>query len=81
LNGRQKRTHRRALDTLPDGTMIVVNGEPYAVRGRHLLRWTPTGYAGAQTRPRAGEADVLTPPSILAVLAAGYAPLWHSSVT
>ena len=79
LNGQEKRTHQRALDDLPDGAMIVRDGEAYAVRGLRLLRWTPPGYQGAQPRPRGIAVDVLTPPSILAVLARGYAPRWHPS--
>ena len=79
LNGREKRIHRRALDVLPDGAMIVRAGEAYAVRGRRLLRWTPAGYQGAETRPPGLLVDVLTPPSILAVLSRGYAPRWHPS--
>ena len=41
LNGKEKRTHRRPLDELPDGAMVVRDGEPYAVRGDKLLRWSP----------------------------------------
>jgi len=79
LAGKAKRTHRRSLDDLPDGAMIARGGEAYAVRGGRLLCWTPSGYRDAQRRPRGLEVDVLTPPSILAVLARGYAPRWHES--
>ena len=79
LDGKAKRIHRRAIDGLPDGTMIALGGDAFAVRGNRLLRWTPSGYAGAKPRPRKVAVDVLTPPSILAVLAAGYRPLWHPS--
>jgi hypothetical protein len=79
LIGRAKRTHRRALDALPDGAMIAIEGEAFAVRANQLLRWTPAGYADAQARPRGIDVDVLTPPSMLAVLTAGYTPLWHDS--
>jgi hypothetical protein len=79
LNGKAKRMHRRKLDTLPDGAMVVFDGESLAVRGKRLLRWTPSGYAGSKPRQRGIEVDVLTPPSILAVLARGYAPIWHPS--
>jgi hypothetical protein len=79
LDGRAKRTHRRMLDMLPDGAMIARGADAFAVRGHRLLRWTPSGYAEAQPRPRGIDADVLTPPSILAVLAAGFQPLWHES--
>lgn len=79
LDGKAKRLHRRAVDSLPDGAMISLDGEAYAVRGNRLLRWTPAGYAGSRVRARGAQADVLTTPSILAVLAKGYAPLWHPS--
>lgn len=79
LSGKTKRTHRRKLDTLPDGAMVAFSGEAFAVLGKRLLRWTPMGYMEAIPRPRGIEADVLTPPSILAVLKRGYVPLWHLS--
>ncbi len=77
LNGREKRTHRSKLDHLPDGAMIVVAGSVFAVRGNSLLRWTPKGYDLRKCQPRGITADVLTPPSIVAVLKAGYRPAWH----
>jgi hypothetical protein len=79
LDGKAKRAHRRKLDTLPDGAIIVRAGEAFAVRGKHLLPWTPSGYGRLRRRPQRIEVDVLTPPSIVAVLAAGYTPLWHPS--
>lgn len=79
LAGKDKRMHRRSIDELPDGTMVAMGGDAFAVRDQRLLHWTPTGYAGARTRPRGGQVDLLTPPSILAVLSHGYAPLWHPS--
>lgn len=79
LDGKQKRTHRAKLDTLPDGAMIALDGGAFALRGPHLLRWTPSGYADKRARPRGLAMDVLTPPSMLTVLSRGYAPLWHAS--
>ncbi len=79
LDGKAKRLHRRMIDSLPDGAMIALGGDAFAVRGKHLLRWTPSGYGHARPRPRGAQVDVLTPPSIIAVLAAGYTPLWHPS--
>ena len=81
LAGKAKRLHARKIDTLPDGAMIARGGDAFAVRGERLLRWTPSGYDEPRQRPRSGEVDVLTPPSILAVLQRGYAPLWHPSVS
>jgi hypothetical protein len=80
LDGRAKRLHRRTIDSLPDGAMIVLDGKPFAVRGDHLLRWTPARYEPPQQRPRGVTVEVLTPPSILAVLTRGYAPRWHARV-
>jgi hypothetical protein len=79
LSGKAKRLHRRDVDTLPDGAMIVLNGEVFAVRADQLLPWTPSGYGSARPRPHAQEVEVLTPPSILAALARGYRPHWHPS--
>ncbi len=59
--------------------MIAIDGEAFAVRGKYMLRWTPSGYGPPVARPRGIDVDVLTPPSIVAVLKAGYAPLWHLS--
>ena len=79
LDGKAKRIHRRSLDSLPDGAMVALDGEVFAVRDKHLLPWTPSGYSASKPRPRNLEVDVLTPPSILSVLGRDYAPLWHPS--
>jgi hypothetical protein len=79
LDGRAKRRHPRAIDGLPDGAMIAVEEDAFAVRGNALLRWTPTGYAARKRRPHRRMVDVLTPPAVLAVLAEGYTPQWHPS--
>lgn len=79
LDGKAKRLHRRALDTLPDGAMIALDSEAFAVRNKCLLRWSSVGYNTTRAPPRGLEVDVLTPPSILFVLKKGYTPLWHSS--
>lgn len=81
--GRRKRLHRLAADTLPDGAMIV-EGEMsegarfLALRGEQALVWSPAGYRERVARP-AGTVAVLTPPASLAALAEGYRPLWHPS--
>lgn len=79
LAGRAKRLHRRELHLLRDGAFVALEGEPFAVRGNALLHWTPAGYDARRKRPRSGTVDVLTPPAILAVLAAGFEPHWHAS--
>jgi hypothetical protein len=79
LQGRAKRRHRRKVDDLPDGAFLVLDGAAFAVRGDALLRWTPKGYAARVRRPRGAMVDVLTPPTIVGVLSAGYKPHWHPS--
>jgi hypothetical protein len=79
LRGRDKRLHRRVIDGLPDGAFVAVDAEAFIVRGDALLHWTPQGYDTRKPRPRGPDVDVLTPPAILAVLAAGYRPRWHAS--
>ena len=81
LDGRAKRIHRMAIDELPDGAFVAVDGAAFALRGSHLLRWSESGYADKTLRPRGITVDVLTPPSIVGVLAAGYRPQWHPSAT
>ena len=79
LDGRAKRRHRRLIDGLPDGAFIVWDGQPWAVRGKSLLRWMPSGYGARKPRPKNITVDVLTPPAILLAFAAGYRPQWHST--
>jgi len=78
LDGRAKRTHAMPTDDLPDGAVMTRDGAAFAVRGTHLLRWSEQGYAEKIARPR-GVVDVLTPPSTVAILRAGYRPQWHAS--
>jgi len=81
LQGRAKRLHRRNIDGLPNGALVALAGNAFAVRGDRILRWTPQGYDAEKPRPRGGTVEALTPPAILAVLAAGYEPRWHPSAT
>jgi len=64
---------------LPDGAMIAIDGDAFAVRGRHLLRWTFDGYADAIPRISAPRAALITPPLFITILKRGYWPRWHDS--
>ncbi|HKF77488.1 MAG TPA: hypothetical protein VKF59_15215 [Candidatus Dormibacteraeota bacterium] len=77
LSGRGKRTVRVELADLPDGAFIAYDGRAWLVRDDSLLAWSPAGYVGRRPRPRAGQADLLTPPSVVEVLRAGYRPQVH----
>jgi hypothetical protein len=70
-----QRHHHADLGDLPDGAFVLHDGGPWLVRGARLLRWSPAGYDARVARP-SGEATVITPPSLLAVLTAG----WHGAV-
>lgn len=70
-------THRRRLHELgwrdlPDGTFALVDGEPALVLGNGLVGWTREGYGTPTPLPRSGTATVITPPSSIEVLRAGY---------
>jgi hypothetical protein len=79
LHGRAKRLHQARLDDLPDGAMVALDGEAFAVHGNSLLHWTPNGYDARKPRLSGTTVSVLTPPAIVAVFAAGYPPAWHPS--
>jgi hypothetical protein len=79
-----KRTHTAALAGLPDGAFVLhaADGGParaYLVDAYRLLAWSPAGYEKAISRPAQAHIEVLTPPSIVAVLSAGYRPMLHLS--
>ena len=68
----RRRLHRRGWRELPDGAFVVDGGLPKLVLGDAVVGWTATGYGGPEPRPVRGDAEVITPPSTLAVLRAGY---------
>jgi hypothetical protein len=79
---RAQRHHAAALDELPDGAFVLRDGAPWLVRGGALLRWTPAGYAERTPRPAGARALLITPPSLVTILRAGWegaVPLLHPS--
>lgn len=79
---------RRLYDTryadLPDGAFVLYDGRPCLALGRRLLTWSPGGYGRAARRPANGDAVVITPPSLVALLRGGWTPLvpfMHPSAT
>jgi len=71
-------THRRRLHELPwsglpDGTFVIsADGSPQLIQGAELVEWSREGYGSRRERPRRGTATVITPPSSVDVLRAGY---------
>jgi hypothetical protein len=72
---KRRRLHEADLDGLPDGTFVLLENHPHVVLGRELLRWSPAGYTTRSKRPAGGHATVLTPPSLVALLATDRTPL------
>jgi hypothetical protein len=71
---RTQRHHEAAFDELPDGAFVLDDGVPSLVLGAHLLSWSPAGYVDWRLRTSA-RAVLITPPSLVAVLRAGWQPL------
>jgi hypothetical protein len=77
-----QRLHHARFGELPDGAFVLGdNGEARIVLGSRLLLWTPSGYTEPLARPPAQTtATVITPPSLVEVLSAGWSgvvPLLH----
>ena len=80
LDRRKKRLHAlpAGAAALPDGAVIAAAGEAYTIAQRRAFRWTAQGYAPAAAIPSAD--GLLTPPSTLRALTAGYRPVLHPSI-
>ena len=79
---RAHRLEEAELDELPDGAFVLHEGEPRLVLGRRLLTWTPAGYTAPRPRDEGAHAQLITPPSLVAVLRTGWdgaVPLLHPS--
>jgi hypothetical protein len=76
---RRQVTHRRPAEGLPDGVMIRVGGDMGLLMVGRLRPWSFRGYGVPAGPGVPGVVDVLTPPSIVAAIAAGYRPLVHPS--
>ncbi|HET7737128.1 MAG TPA: hypothetical protein VFK32_01000 [Tepidiformaceae bacterium] len=73
---------RTYLNTLPDGVFVALDdvpGEAWLNWLGQLHRYTPAGYVDARPRMRGVQVELLTPPSVVAAIAAGYVPSVHFS--
>ena len=68
----------KAIEKLPDGTMIQSGEESFLIAQGKALLWSPSGYRAV--KGGIGDAKLLTPPSIVRAFAAGYRPVMHVSV-
>jgi hypothetical protein len=65
------------LEKLPDGAMLQQGSESYLIAQGRALQWSPAGYREAPDALQG--AMLLTPPSTLRAMAAGYRPVLHPS--
>ncbi len=72
----RKRLWRARLSALPDGALVVLDGRAHALRDDRLQPWSFAGYGPPAAYDGNVEVEVLTPPSTVAALAAGYRPVW-----
>ena len=78
--GSRRQLTRQALPgQLPDGVMIRHDGVAGLLAGGCLLPWSFAGYLAPVALRPGMQAELLTPPATVAVIAAGYRPLLHPS--
>jgi hypothetical protein len=79
LDRGKKRLHvlPMPVEELPDGAMVQAGVESFLILHGRALRWSMAGYRKAENAP--AEARLLTPPSTLRALDAGYRPVLHPS--
>jgi len=79
LEGSGKRLHTlpmRLLE-LPDGAMVRAREQSFLIAQGRALMWSPAGYR--ESEGAIEDAMLLTPPSTLRALSAGYRPVLHQS--
>ena len=74
LDKGKKRLHPLSMpqEKLPDGAMVQAGGESFLIVQGRALRWSMAGYGEAGQGMK--DAMLLTPPSTLRALSAGYRP-------
>ena len=80
LEAGEKRLHALPvpLGKLPGGAMVQEGAASYLIAQGRALAWSPAGYRAADITALR-HAMLLTPPSALRALSAGYRPLLHPS--
>jgi hypothetical protein len=75
-----KKLHPLPMETerLPDGAMVRSGEESFVIMQGRPLAWSPSGYR--KVKGDIGDVKLMTPPSTLRALTAGYRPVIHPSV-
>jgi hypothetical protein len=66
------------VSELPDGAVIAAAGDAYTIARGHAFRWSAQGYERVGDLSRAD--GLLTPPSTLLAIRAGYRPVLHPAI-
>lgn len=74
-----KRTLKAMLGELPSGAMVRLNGQAFLVQGGWLWRWMPEAYGNGLRVDPDQTVELLTPPSIVALMRRGLQPRMHPS--
>lgn len=75
----KKLTYEARLDELPQGAMVALDGEAYAVTRKGLLRWSFSGYVELIQLNAQRAVNVLTPRSVVGAFRHGYPPTFHAT--
>jgi hypothetical protein len=79
ISGRRRRHALRSnIVDLPDGAIVSLADEAFTIAKGKAFRWTENGYDQPQTNLHAD--GLLTPPSSLGALEAGYHPVVHPTI-
>ena len=77
-SGRKLHPLPMRLEKLPDGAMVQAGGESFLIASGQPLRWSIAGYRKLEAPIK--EEMLITPPSTVRALAAGFQPVLHPSV-
>jgi hypothetical protein len=80
LDRGRKRLHAMPgpVGELPDGAVIAAGGEAYTIAHGQAFRWSAQGYEANPEIPRVD--GLLTPPTTLLAIRAGYRPVLHPTL-
>jgi hypothetical protein len=70
-----RRLREASLEELPDGAFVLHEVHPFLVIGGELLRWTTDAYVDRTPRPARARTTLITPPTLVEVLRAGWRPV------
>jgi hypothetical protein len=72
---RSHQLHEADLADLPDGAFVLRAGMPLLVLGSEMLRWSTAGYVERFDRTAPRRTTLITPPTLVEVLRAGWDPV------